>query len=42
MVRDLLDLKDLAEDAFGWPPEWEAQYQQARLDFPGVRYSWPT
>jgi hypothetical protein len=34
-----VDLKPRAMTAFGWPAEWEAQYQQARVDFPGVTYS---
>jgi hypothetical protein len=32
------DLKPLAEKAFGWPADREAQYQKARADFPGVKY----
>ena len=28
------DLRDLAMKAFGWPPLWETQYQQALVDFP--------
>jgi hypothetical protein len=27
------DLKPLATKAFGWPADWEAQYQQAKIDF---------
>lgn len=27
------DLKVMATDAFGWPNEWEAQYNQAKEDF---------
>ena len=32
------DLRGLATNAFGWPAEWEAQYQQARIDFPQIVY----
>ena len=32
------DLKLLATKAFGWPGEWEAQYEKARKDFPAIRY----
>ncbi|MEU7467542.1 discoidin domain-containing protein [Streptomyces sp. NPDC044984] len=32
------DLREQAETAFGWTDEYEAQLQQARLDFPGVSY----
>lgn len=32
------DLRALATTAFGWPAEWEAQYQQARTDFPQITY----
>jgi len=32
------DLKPLATTAFGWPDEWEQQWQQARTDFPEVTY----
>lgn len=32
------DLKPLATKAFGWPAAWEAQYQQAKLDFPDVTF----
>jgi hypothetical protein len=32
------NLKDLATEAFGWPAEREAQFNQARQDFPGVTY----
>jgi hypothetical protein len=28
------DLRPLATTAFGWPAEWDAQYVQARQDFP--------
>ena len=33
-----VDLKARATTAFGWPAEWEAQYQKARTDFPAVTY----
>lgn len=33
-----LDLKPLATTAFGRPGEWEAQLQQARLEFPDIKY----
>jgi hypothetical protein len=32
------DLRPLARRAFGWPPEWEEQFQKARRDFPRVEY----
>jgi hypothetical protein len=32
------DLKPLATKAFGWPDEWEAQYQKARTDFAKIKY----
>jgi hypothetical protein len=32
------DLKPLATKAFGWPPEWETQYQKARTEFPKIKY----
>ena len=32
------DLRPLATAAFGWPTEWEAQYQKARTDFPKIVY----
>jgi hypothetical protein len=32
------DLKPMATKAFGWPADWEAQYQRARVDFPQIRY----
>lgn len=32
------DLKPLATKAFGWPGEWEEQYQKARTEFPQMRY----
>ncbi|WP_113700027.1 fibronectin type III domain-containing protein [Nonomuraea lactucae] len=33
-----VNLKPLATSAFGWPDEWEQQFQQARRDFPNVQY----
>lgn len=35
------DLRPLARKAFGWPSEWEAQFQQARGDFPALTYAAP-
>jgi hypothetical protein len=32
------DLKPLATAAFGWPDMWEAELQQARVDFPRITY----
>jgi hypothetical protein len=32
------DLKELASNAFGWSEEWEAQWTQAKKDFPAVTY----
>ncbi|WP_159669425.1 carbohydrate-binding protein [Andreprevotia sp. IGB-42] len=32
------DLKAQATQAFGWPAEWETQLQQAKRDFPNIRY----
>jgi hypothetical protein len=32
------DLKPLATTAFGWPADWEAQYQAARAAFPQLTY----
>jgi hypothetical protein len=32
------DLKLLTRPAFGSPPEWEAEFQKARAEFPGVLY----
>jgi hypothetical protein len=32
------DLRPMATTAFGWPAEWEAQYQKARADFPQITY----
>ncbi|WP_203896858.1 ricin-type beta-trefoil lectin domain protein [Virgisporangium aliadipatigenens] len=34
-----VDLRPLATYAFGWPPEWEEQFQQARELFPQVRFA---
>ncbi|GIJ49565.1 hypothetical protein Val02_64510 [Virgisporangium aliadipatigenens] len=34
-----VDLRPLATNAFGWPDEWERQFQQARVDYPGVRFA---
>ena len=34
-----VNLKDQATKAFGWSPEYEAQFQQARADYPGVTYA---
>jgi hypothetical protein len=33
-----IDLKAQATLAFGWPDEWDAQFQQARKDFPAITY----
>lgn len=32
------DLTDLATDAFGWTPEWQAELDKAKADFPGIVY----
>jgi hypothetical protein len=32
------DLKPLATAAFGWPADWETQYQKAKKDFPKITY----
>lgn len=32
------DLKELAKAAFGWPPEWETQLEQAKQKFPQITY----
>lgn len=32
-----VDLKPLATTAFGWPADWEAQYNQAKIDFKFVQ-----
>jgi hypothetical protein len=32
------DVRPLAKKAFGWPPEWDEQYNRARQDFPGIKY----
>ena len=34
-----VDLRPLATTAFGWPAGWDAQFTQARADFPGITYS---
>jgi hypothetical protein len=31
-------LKELATNAFGWPPSWEAEFKQAKIDFPNITY----
>jgi hypothetical protein len=33
-----VNLKPLATTAFGWPAEWEAQFNKAKTDFPSVTY----
>lgn len=33
-----VDLKAQATLAFGWPAEWETQFQQAKKDFPAITY----
>ena len=33
------DLRPLARKAFGWPSEWENQYEKARAEFPGIAYA---
>ncbi|MDQ1658797.1 MAG: hypothetical protein QOD41_3880 [Cryptosporangiaceae bacterium] len=33
-----VDLRAQATTAFGWPASYEAQFQQARKDFPNVKY----
>jgi hypothetical protein len=32
------DLRAQARTAFGWPASYEAQYQQAKRDFPNIKY----
>jgi alpha-glucosidase len=32
------DLKPMATKAFGWPADWETQFQKAKKDFPGISY----
>ena len=32
------DLKSQATIAFGWPPEWETQFNAARIEFPNIVY----
>lgn len=34
-----VNLKPLATNAFGWPAEWETQFNQAKIDFPNVTYA---
>ncbi|WP_328610322.1 hypothetical protein OG943_14710 [Amycolatopsis sp. NBC_00345] len=34
-----VNLKSLATTAFGWPADWDAQFNQARADFPGITYN---
>lgn len=31
------DLQPLAEEAFGWPVEWETQLENAKETFPGIQ-----
>jgi hypothetical protein len=33
-----VDLQPQAEQAFGWPSDWQTQLDRARADFPGTRY----
>jgi hypothetical protein len=33
-----MNLTDLAPNAFGWPPDQEAQFNKARADFPRITY----
>ena len=35
------DLKLLATKAFGWPSEWQGQYEKARAEFPAITYQGP-
>lgn len=32
------NLKGLATTVFGWPNDWETQFNQARIDHPNIRY----
>jgi hypothetical protein len=32
------NLKSLATKAFGWPSDWDAQFNQAHIDFPQIKY----
>ena len=32
------DLRNQATIAFGWPSDWEQQFQQAKKDFPNLHY----
>ena len=34
-----VNLKAQATIAFGWPDEWEQQFNQAKIDFPNVKYT---
>ncbi|RYG62859.1 discoidin domain-containing protein [bacterium] len=34
-----VNLKPLATTAFGWPAQYETQFQQAKIDFPNVTYT---
>ncbi len=34
-----VNLKEQATLAFGWPAEWEAQFQKAQKEFPNVKYN---
>lgn len=34
-----VNLKPQATTAFGWPAQYETQFQQAKIDFPGVTYT---
>jgi hypothetical protein len=33
-----VDLRPQAQTAFGWPAEWESEYEQAKQDFPEITY----
>ena len=33
------DIRPVVTKAFGWPAEWEEQYQKARAQFPEIRYA---
>lgn len=35
-----VNLKEQAKQAFGWPDEWEAQFQKAQKEFPKVKYKY--
>jgi hypothetical protein len=32
------DIRPLVKKAFGWPTEWDEQYNKATKDFPGIEY----